>query len=155
MAYQVTVSDASTHSPISGASVFVYFHDGSPFLNLSSASDGTVQINTTSVIISLQVTAPGASAILIAPPATGLSYANGTVHTERGAVHIDWKRPVGGGLTLDLTLPTNVSATVLLPISKPASTSASGAGQPTFLSEDTAHARYSVGSGQSSFVVGN
>jgi alpha-L-rhamnosidase len=106
-------------------------------------------------LLGLQVTAPGASAILIAPPATGLSYANGTVHTERGAVHIDWKRPVGGGLTLDLTLPTNVSATVLLPISKPASTSASGAGQPTFLSEDTAHARYSVGSGQSSFVVGN
>jgi len=57
-------------------------------------------------LLGLQVTAPGASAILIAPPATGLSYANGTVHTERGAVHIDWKRPVGGGLTLDLTLPT-------------------------------------------------
>jgi hypothetical protein len=59
MAYQVTVSDASTHSPISGASVFVYFQDGTPFLNLSSANDGIVQINTTSVIISLQVTAPG------------------------------------------------------------------------------------------------
>ena len=106
-------------------------------------------------LLGLQVTAPGASAILIAPPATGLSYANGTVHTERGPVYIDWRRPVAGGLTLDLTIPVNVSATVVLPITKPASTSASGAGQPTFVSEDTAQARYTVGSGQSSFIVAN
>jgi alpha-L-rhamnosidase len=106
-------------------------------------------------LLGLQITAPGASAVLIAPPATGLSYANGTVHTERGAVQINWKRPTTGGLTLDLTLPVNVSATVALPISKPASTSASGAGQPTFVSEGTTQAKYSVGSGQSSFVVAN
>jgi alpha-L-rhamnosidase len=106
-------------------------------------------------LLGLRVTAPGASAVVIAPPAMGLSYANGTVHTERGAVQIDWKRPVAGGLTLDLTIPVNVSATVVLPISRPASTSGSGAGQPVFVSEDTAQARYSVGSGQSSFVVAN
>jgi alpha-L-rhamnosidase len=106
-------------------------------------------------LLGLRVTAPGASAILIAPPAVGLSYANGTVHTERGPVYIDWRRPVAGGLTLGLTIPVNVSATVVLPITKPASTSASGAGQPAFVSEDTAQARYTVGSGQSSFIVAN
>jgi alpha-L-rhamnosidase len=106
-------------------------------------------------LLGLRVTAPGAAAILVAPPAVGLSYANGTVHTERGPVYIDWTRPVAGGLTLDLTIPANVSATVVLPITKPASTSASGAGQPAFVSEDTAQARYTVGSGQSSFIVAN
>jgi len=104
-------------------------------------------------LLGLQVTAAGASAIVIAPPATGLTYANGMVHTERGAVQIDWQHPVSGGLTLDVTLPVNVSATILLPITRTGSTSASGAGQPTFLSEDTIHATYSVGSGQSSFSV--
>jgi alpha-L-rhamnosidase len=107
-------------------------------------------------LLGLRVTAPGAATIIIAPPsAAGLSYANGTVHTERGPVYVDWTRPVAGGLTLDLTIPVNVSATVVLPITKPASTSASGAGQPAFVSEDTAQARYTVGSGQSSFIVAN
>jgi len=50
-------------------------------------------------------------------------------------VQIAWKRPAAGGLTLDVTIPDNVSATVLLPITKPGSTSASGAGQPSFISE--------------------
>ena len=106
-------------------------------------------------LLGLQITAPGASAILIAPPAIGLTSANGTVRTERGAVQIDWKRPATGGLTLDVTIPDNVSATVLLPIIKPGSTSASGAGQPTFVSENTVQATYTVGSGQSSFIVGS
>jgi Bacterial alpha-L-rhamnosidase. len=104
-------------------------------------------------LLGLQVTAPGASVILIAPPATGLSYASGAVRTERGMVQINWNRPVNGGLTLDLTIPVNISATVALPITRPGSTSASGVGQPTFISEDTVKATYSVGSGQSSFVV--
>jgi alpha-L-rhamnosidase len=102
----------------------------------------------------LQVSGAGASTITIAPPATGLTSVNSTVWTERGAVQINWQRPAKGGLTLDVTVPVNVRATVLLPILKPASTSASGAGQPSFISEDAAHATYTVGSGQSSFVVG-
>jgi alpha-L-rhamnosidase len=101
------------------------------------------------------VTGPGASAILIAPPATGLSYANGAVRTERGTVQIAWSRPANGGLMLDLTVPVNVGTTVVLPITTPASTSASGAGQPTFVAETAAQATYVVGSGQSSFIVAN
>ncbi len=104
-------------------------------------------------LLGMKVTGPGASTILIAPPATGLTYANGTVRTERGVVQIDWQRQPNGGLQLDVTIPVNVSATVVLPITKPANTSASGAGQPVFMSEDTARATYSVGSGQSSFIV--
>ena len=110
-------------------------------------------VNIVESLLGLKVTGPGASTILIAPPATGLTNANGTVRTERGNVQIDWQRQANGGLLLDVTIPVNVGATVVLPINKPANTSASGAGQPTFLSEDTAHATYSVGSGQSSFIV--
>jgi alpha-L-rhamnosidase len=106
-------------------------------------------------LLGLQVTGPGASAILIAPPATGLSSANGAVRTERGTVQIAWSRPANGGLTLDLTVPVNVGTTVMLPVTKPASTSASGAGRPTFVAETAAQATYVVGSGQSSFIVAN
>jgi alpha-L-rhamnosidase len=106
-------------------------------------------------LLGLQLTGPGASTIQIAPPATGLTSASGTVHTERGTVQIAWKRPAAGGLTLDVTIPDNVSATVLLPITKPGSTSASGAGQPSFISENGVQATYTVGSGQSSFIVGS
>ena len=105
-------------------------------------------------LVGLQVTGAGASTIQIAPPATGLASVDSTIRTERGAVQISWQRPAGGGFLLDVTIPVNVRATVVLPIAKPASTSASGAGQPTFVSEDAAHATYTVGSGQSSFIVG-
>jgi len=105
-------------------------------------------------LVGLRVTGAGASTIQIAPPATGLTSVSSTVHTERGAVQINWQRPAKGGFLLDVTVPVNVGATVVLPITKPASTSASGDGQPTFVSEDAAHASYTVGSGQSSFVVG-
>jgi hypothetical protein len=44
---------------------------------------------------------------------------------------------------------------VVLPITTPASTSASGAGRPTFVAETAAQATYVVGSGQSSFIVAN
>jgi alpha-L-rhamnosidase len=104
-------------------------------------------------LLGLSITGPGASTIQIALPATGLTFANGTVRTERGAVQINWQRQTNGGLQLDITIPVNVGASVVLPITKPANTSASGAGQPTFLAEDPAHAIYSVGSGQSSFIV--
>ncbi len=102
-------------------------------------------------LLGLKITSPGAAGITIAPPAVGLTFANGTVRTERGPVTVDWQRTAG--MQLNVTIPVNISATVVLPISKPASTSASGAGKPTFVSEDTAHATYTVGSGQSSFVV--
>ena len=110
-------------------------------------------VDVVEALLGLKVTGPGASTIVIAPPAIGLTFSNGTVRTERGPVQIDWQRQGTGGMLLDVTIPVNVSATVVLPISKPASTSASGTGNPTFVSEDTAHATYSAGSGQSSFVV--
>ena len=122
-------------------------------LNASHGWGAQALVDIVESLLGLKVTGAGASSIAIAPPATGLTFANGSVRTERGTVQVDWQRQGSSGMLLDVTIPVNVSATVVLPISKPASTSASGAGKPVFVSEDTAHATYNVGSGQSSFIV--
>lgn len=65
-------------------------------------------------LLGIDVTAPGAAAIQIAPPAVGLRHARGTVWTERGPVTVAWTR-TGNGFSLDVTVPVNVTATVILP----------------------------------------
>lgn len=65
-------------------------------------------------LLGVRVTSPGAATILIAPPATGLRHASGTVWTERGPVTVSWKR-TDKGMTVNATVPVNVTATVVLP----------------------------------------
>jgi hypothetical protein len=65
-------------------------------------------------LLGLRVTGPGAETLTIAPPATGLSHARGTAWTERGPVTVAWRR-TGERFSLDVTLPVNVTATVVLP----------------------------------------
>lgn len=65
-------------------------------------------------LLGVQVTSPGAATVRIAPPATGLQHARGTVWTERGPVTVYWKRTTKG-ITLDVTIPVNVTATIVLP----------------------------------------
>jgi hypothetical protein len=65
-------------------------------------------------LLGLEVTAPGAATVRIAPPANGLRHARGTVWTERGPVGIGWAR-TGKGIAVDVNIPVNVTATVALP----------------------------------------
>ena len=65
-------------------------------------------------LLGIQVTGPGAATVTIAPPDKGLSHADGTEWTERGPVTVSWTR-TGHGLTVDVTVPVNVTATVVLP----------------------------------------
>jgi hypothetical protein len=65
-------------------------------------------------LLGIEVTGPGAAMVRIAPPASGLDHASGTQWTERGPVTVRWKR-TAKGLELDVTLPVNVIATVVLP----------------------------------------
>jgi hypothetical protein len=65
-------------------------------------------------LLGITVTSPGAATIRIAPPATGLRHARGTVWTERGPVSVAWAR-TGRGVSVDVTVPVNVTATVVLP----------------------------------------
>jgi alpha-L-rhamnosidase len=56
----------------------------------------------------------GTLRITVAPPVRGLPRAAGTVPTTAGPVSIDWRRN-GQRMTLDLTLPPNLTALVHLP----------------------------------------
>lgn len=60
-------------------------------------------------LLGVEVTSPGAATVRIAPPTTGLRHASGTVWTERGPITLTW---TGGAL--DVTIPVNVTATVVL-----------------------------------------
>ncbi|MEV6816928.1 family 78 glycoside hydrolase catalytic domain, partial [Micromonospora sp. NPDC051296] len=66
-------------------------------------------------LLGVGTASPGGAVVEIAPPATGLTHAAGTVHTQRGAVTVDWRR-VGAGLRVDLDVPVNVTARVALPV---------------------------------------
>jgi alpha-L-rhamnosidase len=63
-------------------------------------------------VLGARVTAPGAAQIEIAVPKTTLTRAAGIVTTQRGPVSIAWTRDAAGRETVDVTIPTNVSATV-------------------------------------------
>ncbi len=59
---------------------------------------------------------PGYASFSVAPPATGLDWAGGTVPTPRGPIAVAWSRPPAAGdpFVLDLTVPPNAAATVTL-----------------------------------------
>jgi hypothetical protein len=65
-------------------------------------------------LLGIEVTSPGAATVRIAPPTNGLEHAGGTQWTERGPVTVRWTR-TGKTVEVDLTLPANVTATVVLP----------------------------------------
>lgn len=65
-------------------------------------------------LLGVEVTSPGAATVRIAPPADGLQRAAGTIWTERGPVTVKWARS-HKGMKLDVSIPVNVTATVVLP----------------------------------------
>lgn len=103
-------------------------------------------------VLGVRVTGPGASTVTIRPPRTGLTFANGTVHTQRGPVGADWTRDANG-LTLKVDVPMNVRAQVDLPAADMASTTATGAGAPKYRASAGGWVSYDVGSGKSTFTA--
>lgn len=79
-------------------------------------------------LLGVDVTSPGASTVRIAPPESGLRHASGTVWTERGPVSVAWAR-TERGLTVEVTVPVNVTATIELP---GGDTFTAGSGTTTF-----------------------
>jgi hypothetical protein len=100
-------------------------------------------------LLGIDVTGPGAGTIRIAPPATGLRHARGTEWTERGPVGVDWDR-TRHGFTLTVTVPVNVTATVVLP----GRARAWGDGAPQRLDDHGGRTVFTVGSGQTRFRSG-
>ncbi|TDV54907.1 alpha-L-rhamnosidase N-terminal domain-containing protein [Actinophytocola oryzae] len=65
-------------------------------------------------LLGVAVTSPGAATVTVTPPATGLDRASGTVWTERGPLRVKWTNG-HRGTEVDITVPVNVTATVVLP----------------------------------------
>jgi len=82
-----------------------------------------------------------------------LTFARGTVHTQRGAVKADWARQGATGMTLSIDVPMNVRAEVALPATDVAMTTATGAGAPVHKETAGGWVIYDVGSGQSMFTT--
>ncbi len=106
-------------------------------------------------------TGPGFSTVAVAPPPSGLDAATGTVPTPRGPIGVAWQRaPVGGGtFALDLTLPPNCTASVLLPATHGAPVTESGAAVRhahgvRSVSTSDGTVRVSIGAGSYKFAVG-
>jgi len=106
--------------------------------------------------IALDEQHPGYKHIIFQPhPGGGLTFANASVQTMYGKVATGW-RLAGGKLTVDIEVPPNTSATVVLPDSQLQTVSASG--KPLTNSDDIKNARqvgktvqFEVGSGIYSF----
>jgi Bacterial alpha-L-rhamnosidase 6 hairpin glycosidase domain/Bacterial alpha-L-rhamnosidase C-terminal domain len=64
-------------------------------------------------LLGLTVTGAGGSSVVVQPPTSGLSQASGTEWTERGPVQVSWRR-AGRAMLADVTVPVNVTATVVL-----------------------------------------
>jgi alpha-L-rhamnosidase-like protein len=79
-----------------------------------SMSHGWGAAGISAIIQSLLGLRIGAETLTIAPPASGLDHARGTVWTQRGPVTVAWRR-TGERFALDVTLPVNVTAMVVLP----------------------------------------
>jgi alpha-L-rhamnosidase len=66
-------------------------------------------------ILGVRATRPGAGEIEVKVPVSPVTRASGVVSTQRGPVPITWTRTAGGQETIDLTVPVNVTAHVLVP----------------------------------------
>jgi len=106
----------------------------------------------------IRIGAPGFEHIVIAPnPVEDLTFAKATVDTVRGPVSSDWKIE-NGTFKLDVSIPANTTATVILPAERGATITESGkpiteAAGVTPKQWDEAGAVLEVGSGNYSFSV--
>jgi alpha-L-rhamnosidase len=100
-------------------------------------------------VLGLEVTAPGGAELLISVPDTGLSSAEGSLMTQRGRASTSWTRD-GDSVSLEATVPVNVSAVVALPAGQYDVAGPGGAGAES-LGTEGGVTRYRIGSGSWSF----
>lgn len=97
-------------------------------------------------LLGITVTGAGAASVRIAPPATGLGQARGTEWTERGPVSVAWTR-TAQGYAVDVTVPVNVTATVVLPAAATGGYRLSGAAGSRRVAGTDRPGTFTVGSG--------
>ncbi|MEO8213354.1 MAG: alpha-L-rhamnosidase C-terminal domain-containing protein [Myxococcales bacterium] len=82
-----------------------------------------------------------------------MTFARGTVQTQRGPVKADWTRQGATGLMLTIDVPMNVQAEVALPATDMAMTTGGGAGAPRYRATTGGWVVYDAGSGVSTFTI--
>lgn len=109
-------------------------------------------VNVQKSVLGLEVAAPGAAEMRISIPDTGLTSASGSTVTQRGRVSSDWTRK-GDRLSLETTVPVNVSAVVELPATDGFGYDVTGpdGAEPEELGAEDGVTRYRVGSGSWTF----
>jgi|HubBroStandDraft_6_1064221.scaffolds.fasta_scaffold35637_2 alpha-L-rhamnosidase len=68
-------------------------------------------------LLGVRPTGPGFATFDVSPPAAGLARAEGSVPTPRGMISVTWSRPTAAdpGFSVEVTVPTNSTATVTIP----------------------------------------
>ena len=96
--------------------------------SLSHGWGSTVLVEIQRWLLGVRPTGPGFVTFDVAPPASGLMTARGTVPTPRGTVAVGWQRaaPDNPVTKLDLVVPPNATATVVLTGVDPGSVSEGG-----------------------------
>jgi hypothetical protein len=106
-------------------------------------------------LLGITPTGIGEDGVTIAPPDAGLTAARGTEWTQHGPVSVAWQRNRGssGQVTLHVSVPDNMTATVMLPVAGGAGDyRADGAGAPHYEGASDGRAVYAVGSGTTVFA---
>jgi alpha-L-rhamnosidase len=99
-------------------------------------------------VLGIRTGSPGAETVEIHPPADiDLDEAEGTVHTQRGPVALEWERE-RRGLEVELEVPVNVTARVSLPGT---GYRAGGPSRARFVGIEDGRSVFEVGSGRSTF----
>jgi alpha-L-rhamnosidase len=85
--------------------------------SMSHGWGSTVLVNIQEAMLGVRADTPGWATFTVQPPAGGLARASGQVPTVRGPINVSWQRNAAGGGALDIqvTVPANASATVVLP----------------------------------------
>jgi hypothetical protein len=104
-------------------------------------------------LLGVSLTSPGAATVRIAPPSlhtADLTTARGSVWTQRGRVEVRWRRGPRG-MTVEVTVPTNVEATVAIPADGATQYRARGEGGAAFEGFSGGRAVFRAGSGRTVF----
>jgi alpha-L-rhamnosidase len=84
--------------------------------SMSHGWGANVLVEIQRALLGVDPTGPGYATFDVSPPRGGLARASGRVPTPRGFITVAWRRQARSGATaLDLTVPTNATATVHLP----------------------------------------
>ncbi len=94
---------------------------------------------------------PGGATVDVVVPASGLTSAEGTVHTQRGPVSLSWNR-AGKGTHVRLDVPVNVVARVELPVTDGMTYRSVGRAEAEHVATEDGRMIFEVGSGGARFV---